>query len=55
MKMTSDGENDSEALTGGDLTKNRALVARVRSITQVTRSQVPVNAGEVRDGQPNSA
>ena len=32
--MTSDGENDSEALTGGDLTKNRALVARVSNLSQ---------------------
>ena len=32
--MTSDGENESEALTGGGLTKNRALVARVSNLSQ---------------------
>ena len=32
--MTSDGGNDSEALTGGDLTKNRALVALVSNLSK---------------------
>ena len=34
VQVTSDGENDSQALTGGDITNCKALVARVSYLSQ---------------------
>ena len=39
VQMTSDGENDSQALRGGDITKYRALVARSRQNSHALRWQ----------------
>ena len=39
-QMSGDDANDSQALTGGDITRYRALVARVCYLSRPTRSQV---------------
>ena len=46
-QMADDDDNDRQALTGGDITRYRALVARISS----TRSQVRFNAGMLCDGK----
>ena len=55
-QMADDDANDSQALTGGDITRYRALVARISGLSQrSTRSQVRINAGMLCDGKTISA
>ena len=48
--------NDSQALTGGDITRYTAFVARTSYLSQDRpRIQVRINAGMLRDGKAISA
>ena len=52
QQMAEDDANDSQALTGGDITRYRTFVAR---ISYLSRSQVRATAGVLCDGKTISA
>ena len=54
-QMIDDDTSDSRALTGGDITRHRALVARIRSLSRPDLNQVRFDAIVLRNGQARTA
>ena len=54
-QMTDDDTSDSQALTGGDITRYRALVAPISYLSRPTRPQVRFDASVLRNGKAHNA